>query len=200
MSSDAPRFDLVVVGTSAGGFDAICRLISLLPASFPIPIAIVQHRSRESDALAGLLQDCTQLRVCEVEDKQPAEPGYVYVAPPDYHLLVDDDCRFSLSVDGLVGYSRPSIDVFFESAADAFGARLIGVVMTGANADGSRGLLAIAQSGGQALVQDPDTAEVRMMPESARTAVKSARILTIDGIAERLIQLAGAQSAERKPA
>jgi two-component system chemotaxis response regulator CheB len=189
-----------VIGTSAGGFDAVCRLLSRLPAEFPIPLAVVQHRSRDSDALAGLLQDCTQLRVCEVEDKQPCEPGYVYIAPPDYHLLIDDDCRFSLSVEGLVGYSRPSIDVFFESAADALGARVIGVVLTGANADGSRGLLTITARGGQALVQDPDTAEVSVMPASARSAVKLARVLTLEGIADRLMQLAGMPMADREPA
>jgi two-component system chemotaxis response regulator CheB len=200
MNSAEPRYGLVAIGTSAGGYDAICRIISQLPAEFPIPLALVQHRSRDSDALAGLLQDCTQLKVCEVEDKQPCEPGYIYVAPPDYHLLVDDDCRFSLSVEGPVGYSRPSIDVFFQSAADAFGARVIGVVLTGANADGSQGLLTITASGGQAIVQDPDTAEVSVMPASARSAVKSARVLTLDGITQRLLMLAGMQTPERNPA
>ena len=200
MSTAEPQYGLVAVGTSAGGYEALCHLLRLLPADFPVPIAVVQHRSRESDALASLLQDCTQLQVCEVEDKQPAEPGFVYVAPPDYHLLMDDDGRFSLSTEGPVGYSRPSIDVFFESAADTFGARVIGVVLTGANADGSRGLLTITARGGQALVQDPDTAEVGVMPASARSTVKLARVLTLEGIAERLIELAGIQSAERNPA
>jgi two-component system, chemotaxis family, protein-glutamate methylesterase/glutaminase len=136
--SRAPRYDLIAIGASAGGLTAVCTIIRRLPADFEIPIAIVQHRAKESHLLATLLQDCTQLRVLEVEDKQPVEPNSVYVAPPDYHLLIDQG-TFALSTDDLVLYSRPSIDVFFDSAADAYGAGVIGVVLTGANSDGSPG-------------------------------------------------------------
>jgi two-component system, chemotaxis family, protein-glutamate methylesterase/glutaminase len=186
--SRAPRYDLIAIGASAGGLTAVCTIIRRLPADFEIPIAIVQHRAKESHLLATLLQDCTQLRVLEVEDKQPVEPNSVYVAPPDYHLLIDQG-TFALSTDDLVLYSRPSIDVFFDSAADAYGAGVIGVVLTGANSDGSKGLRRIVARGGQAVVQDPATAEVDVMPASAKEMVPRARIATLEGIAEHLIRL-----------
>ena len=194
MSATSNGYDIVAIGASAGGLQAVCRLVRQLPSDFTIPVAVVQHRARESSALAELLQDCTGLHVCEVEDKQPVEPRHVYVAPPDYHLLVDDG-EFALSTEGPVGYSRPSIDVFFDSVADGYGATAIGVVLTGANGDGSRGLVKIVSRGGQALVQDPTEAEVAVMPSSAKRAVPRALVLRIDGIAEHLKQLHGLQQA-----
>lgn len=182
------RFRLIAIGASAGGFAAVCRIAGELPEGFSIPIAVVLHRSKESNGLAGILQNCTSLRAVEVEDKQPLEEGTIYIAPPDYHLLIDDD-TFALSTEERVLYSRPSIDVFFESAADAFGAGLIGVVLTGANTDGSKGLAHIVARGGQALVQDPATAEVAIMPAGAKEAVPRARVLGLDDIAQRLIEL-----------
>lgn len=193
MKTGRHGYDLIAIGTSAGGFEAVCTLLGLLPADFSIPVAVVQHRSRDSDALATLLQDCSGLRVCEVEDKMPVEPG-VYIAPPDYHLLIDDGA-FALSTEGLVGYSRPSIDVFFDSAADAYGPGVIGVVLTGANKDGARGLQKIAARGGQAVVQDPATADVDVMPAGALELVTRARVLTIPQIAEHLIELERLQHA-----
>lgn len=181
-------YDVIAIGASAGGLHAVCTVLKLLPEDFEIPIAIVQHRAKESVALGEVLQDCTKLRVIEIEDKQPLEPRCVFIAPPDYHLLIDDE-RFALSTEDLVRYSRPSIDVFFDSVADAYGAGVIGIVLTGANADGSKGLKKIAARGGQALVQDPATAEIQVMPAAARKAVKSARVMTLEEIAEHLIQL-----------
>lgn len=188
MTSETGGYDLVAIGTSAGGYDALCRIIRLLPAEFQLPVGIVQHRARESDAMADLLQDCTHLRVFEVEDKQPIEHGCVYIAPPDYHLLVDAG-SFALSTEGPVGYSRPSIDVFFDSAADAYGPGVIGVVLTGANADGSLGLKKIVARGGQAIIQDPETAEVSAMPAAARRTVRRARVMPLDEIPEYLNKL-----------
>lgn len=185
MKQSQANYELVAVGASAGGLNAVCQVLKQLPADFSIPIGVVQHRARESALLADLLQDCTPLRVMEVEDKQPIEAGNVYIAPPDYHLLIDQG-RFALSVEELVLYSRPSIDVFFESAADAFGAAVIGVVLTGANKDGSQGLSRIVAEGGQALIQDPATAEVAAMPTFAIHAVPQARVLTLDRIGEAL--------------
>ena len=182
------RYDIVAIGASAGGFDAVCRIVSSLPADYEIPVAVVQHRAKDSTALAELLQDCSAIRVVEIDDKQPIEPRCCFVAPPDYHLLVDDG-HFSLSTEGLVGYSRPSIDVFFESVADEFGPRVVGVVLTGANTDGSRGLKKIVERGGRAIVQNPNTAEVSVMPEGARKMVKEARVLELDDIAKHLIEL-----------
>lgn len=182
------RYDIIAIGASAGGFDAVCRIVTRLPADFEIPVAIVQHRAKESRALAELLQDCCALPVLEVDDKQPIEKGKVYVAPPDYHMLVDEG-HFALSTEGPVRYSRPSIDVFFDSVADAFGPGVIGVVLTGANTDGSNGLKKIVARGGQAIVQDPNTAEVKVMPEGARKLVKKARVMTLERIADHLIAL-----------
>jgi two-component system chemotaxis response regulator CheB len=185
VSGEADGFDIVAIGASAGGFDALCRMLSLLPADFEIPIAIVLHRAKESEALASLLQHCTPLRVVDVEDKEPLQPATIYVAPPDYHMLAEDGA-FALSTEGPVGYSRPSIDVFFDSVADVYGPRAIGIVLTGANADGSKGLQHIVRRGGQALVQDPRTAEVAVMPASAQRLVERARTMTLEEIAAQL--------------
>ena len=182
-------FDLIVIGVSAGGLTAVSSILKGLPPDFPIPIAVVQHRARESDALALVLQESSGIQVCEIEDKMAYAPGRAYVAPPDYHVLIDDG-HFALSVDAPVTYSRPSIDVLFESAADELGPRLIGVVLTGANSDGARGLRRIAERGGQTIVQDPDTAEVAYMPRAALEAVPQARVLPLAAIPIHLRKLA----------
>ena len=182
-------YELVVIGTSWGGLSALRELIGGLPKDVGLPVVVVQHRHRESnDAMAGLLQDGTPLRVAEVEDKAPILGGAVHVAPADYHLLIDDGF-FSLSTDAPVSYSRPSIDVTFASAADAYGDRVIGVILTGANADGSRGLKRIVDRGGIALVQLPATAESPAMPEAAIRTVPKARVLTLEEIASTIGEL-----------
>lgn len=179
-------YELAVVGTSWGGLAALRALVGGLPAGFELPLVLVQHRHRSSDALlARLLQDQTSLRVCEVEDKMPICRGQVFVAPPDYHLLVDEG-SFSLTTDAPVRYSRPSIDVTFASAAEMFGQRTIGVVLTGANADGAEGLRRIAERGGVAIVQDPATAESPTMPVAALAAVPGAIVRPVDQIAALL--------------
>ena len=190
MTAAAAGYRLIVVGVSAGGLFALRSLVASLPQGFDIPIAVVQHRSKESEALCDLLQECTHLRVGEANDKEPIVPGAVYVAPPDYHLLVEPG-YISLSTDEPVRYSRPSIDVMFESAADVYGMDVIGVVLTGANADGSRGLRRIADQGGHAVVQDPETAEVRVMPRSAVKAVPAACVLPLEEIAAHLAAIRG---------
>ncbi|HVX40906.1 MAG TPA: chemotaxis protein CheB [Gemmatimonadaceae bacterium] len=182
-------YEIVVIGTSWGGLSALRELIGGLPPEFALPLIIVQHRHRESDhLLPTLLQDRTRLPVCDVEDKAPIERRNVYVAPPDYHLLVEDG-YFSLSTDEPVRFSRPSIDVTFESAADAYGPRAVGVVLTGANADGAAGLERIHERGGLAFVQQPETAESPTMPAAAVRAVPLARVLTIAEIAKALASL-----------
>lgn len=188
-------YDIVLVGTSWGGLSAMRELVAGLPDGFALPLVVVQHRHRESDhLLASLLQDRTSLHVCEVEDKAPIEPGSVFVAPPDYHLLVEDG-YFSLSTDEPVRFSRPSIDVTFESAADAYGSQAVGVVLTGANADGAVGLRRIYDRGGLAFVQRPDTAESPAMPAAAAEAVPRAQVLTIPEIAAALRALPAAARA-----
>lgn len=183
-----------MMGASAGGLDAVCSILSSLPAELDAAVAVVQHRSKESDALCEVWQECTDLRVSEVTDKMPIEPGRVYVAPADYHLLVEPGF-FSLSVDAPELYSRPSIDVAFETAGGAYGPRLVGVVLTGANHDGSRGLRRIVDLGGRAIVQAPATAEVAVMPTAAIRAVPEAEVLLLDEIAERLQALQASSRA-----
>ncbi|HTD83590.1 MAG TPA: chemotaxis protein CheB, partial [Gemmatimonadaceae bacterium] len=141
-------YSIVVVGTSWGGLNALRELVGKLPADFRVPTVVIQHRHRESNhLLSTFLQERTTLVVAEVEDKMPIEPGTVFIAPADYHLLVDRG-SFALSTDAPVRYSRPSIDVTFYSAADAYGSASVGVILTGANSDGSRGLRRIFDRGG----------------------------------------------------
>lgn len=185
----APGYRVVVVGASAGGLYALRTIVAGLPADFELPVVVVQHRAKESELLCELLQECSGLPVAEVNDKQEIGPG-VWVGPPDYHLLFDEGF-FSLTTDEPVRYSRPSIDVMFESAADVYGMDVIGVVLTGANADGARGLRRIADQGGHAVVQDPETAEVRVMPRSALKAVPEACVLPLDEIGAHLAAIRG---------
>jgi two-component system chemotaxis response regulator CheB len=184
-----PGYRVVVVGASAGGLHALRTLVSGLPADFEIPVIVVQHRAKESELLCELLQECSHMPVQEVVDKMDMGPG-VFVGPPDYHLLVDDG-YFSLTTDEPVRYSRPSIDVMFESAVDTYGMDVVGVVLTGANADGAHGLRRIADAGGHAVVQDPETAEVRVMPRSAAKAVPEACVLPLEDIAGHLARIQG---------
>lgn len=184
-----PRYAVVAIGTSWGGLAAMTKLLGELPLEFSIPIVIVQHRSKDSERLlARLLQDATDLSVCEIEDKDALSPGTVHLAPANYHVMVEEG-HFSLTIEEPVRFSRPSIDVMFTSAADSYGARAIGVVLTGANEDGSRGLKDIVKRGGRALVQDPKSAEIPVMPEAALKAVPTAEVLRLEAIAPRLIAL-----------
>ncbi len=181
--------DVVVVGVSAGGLDAVCLILKGLPKEFGFALIVVQHRSRDSDALCQVLQTCSGMPVQEAVDKEAVETGKVYLAPADYHLLIDDE-HFALSVDEPELYSRPSIDLTFESVADSYGARAVGVVLTGANRDGARGLRRIVDRGGLALVQDPSTAEVAMMPESALKEVPEAEVISLSTLSDRLCEVA----------
>ncbi|HSP15854.1 MAG TPA: chemotaxis protein CheB [Thermoanaerobaculia bacterium] len=183
------EFDLIVIGCSLGGMRALEAIFSAIGRDFPLPIAVVQHRHRKSsEQLPEFFRRATKLRVVDAEDKQHIEPGCVYLAPADYHLLVERGA-FSLSVDAAVAYSRPSIDVLFESAADAYADRLVGVVLTGANADGSRGAKRIKARGGFLVVQDPATAEAPSMPEAAIATARVDRILPLDRIGPFLVEL-----------
>jgi two-component system chemotaxis response regulator CheB len=182
-------YDIVVVGTSWGGLAALRTLVSGLPDGFQMAVTLVQHRHKDSDhLLRTLLQERSRLEVCEVEDKMPLEHGHIYVAPPDYHTLVEPG-HFALSTEAPVRYSRPSIDVTFSSAADSYAHRTVGIVLTGANADGSEGLRRISDRGGLALVQDPGSAESKLMPTSAQRAVPRARVMSLEGIVTYLATL-----------
>jgi two-component system, chemotaxis family, protein-glutamate methylesterase/glutaminase len=185
LSGVAP--EAVVIGASAGALEALSSLLPGLPADYRLPILVVVHLPPDKTSLlAELLRVRCAIRVREAEDKEPIEPGVVYFAPPDYHLLVEEDKRLSLSDDEPVLFSRPSIDVLFESAADAYGGGLIGVVLTGANSDGANGLKAVVEAGGVAVVQSPGSAYAVAMPEAAIAACPAARVLPVNEIAAYL--------------
>ena len=180
-------FELIVIGASLGGLQALETLLAGLPQAFPLPVVVVQHRHKDSSDLVALLQKYSLLPVSEVEDKQEIRPGRVYLAPADYHLLIEAG-HFALSLEAPVEYARPSIDVLFESAAEAYTERVIGVILTGASQDGARGLAKIKASGGLTVVQSPATAEGPAMPTAAIAATQVDRVLPLSEIALFLTQ------------
>jgi two-component system chemotaxis response regulator CheB len=183
------HIDLIVIGCSLGGMNALQTIFSALSDDFCVPIAVVQHRHKASnDSLPAYFRRESHLCVVDVEDKQPIEPGCVYLAPANYHLLVERGV-FSLSVDAAVAYSRPSIDVLFESAADAYRENLAAVMLTGANADGARGARKIKRRGGLVIVQNPATAEAPTMPQAVIDSTRVDRILPLDRIGPFLVEL-----------
>lgn len=186
------RFEAVVMGTSTGGLKALEVLLRALPADYPLPIIIVQHRSRKSDEfLQTYFNDLCALHVVEAEEKTKLCQGVVYLAPPDYHLQVEMDRTLSLSVDAPVQWSRPSVDVLFETAAEAFRDKLVGVIMTGANTDGSQGLSTIKQYGGLAVVQSPESATASEMPMAALKATDVDYVLSLEDIGRLVAGLKG---------
>jgi two-component system chemotaxis response regulator CheB len=176
-------YELVVVGASWGGLNAIGSVLDGLGEACGAPVVVVQHRmAPNAELLSPLLQRRSQLPVRDVEDKDALTPGVVHVAPPDYHTLVEADGTLALSTDELINYARPSIDVLFRSAADAYRERCIGVVLTGANDDGAEGLARIKELGGVAIVQEPETAERREMPAAAIAATHADVVLPLEEI------------------
>jgi len=190
------QHDLVGIGASWGGLDALRTILAPLPGDLAAAVVVAQHRAPDSHASAfrDLLGAVTRLKVCEAEDKDALRPGTVYVAAPDYHLLVEGD-SLSLSLDERVQYARPSIDVLLASAAESFRDRCVGVMLTGANADGALGLARVAELGGETIVQDPEDAERDEMPRAALAAVPNARVAPVGGIAPLLVELCGAEKA-----
>jgi two-component system chemotaxis response regulator CheB len=185
----AARTELVVIGASWGGLRALRVVLGGLPAGFGAVVVVAQHRAASSTgALAQVLQKESVLPVCDVQDKEQVAPGHVYLAPPDYHLIVERG-HLALSLDERVQHSRPSIDVLFESAARAYGPALAAVVLTGANADGAAGLHAVKRAGGFTVVQDPATAESPVMPEAAIASGAADKVLPLPDIAAFLVEL-----------
>jgi two-component system chemotaxis response regulator CheB len=183
----------VVIGVSTGGLRALEGILLRLPSDFPMPLLIVQHVDRDAGSgLAQLLDMRSTLKVKEADDQDEIMPGTAYLAPANYHLLVESRERLTLSVDPHVSFARPSIDVLFESAADVFGPHLIGVVLTGANFDGSEGLKRVKARGGLAIVQEPTEAEASQMPRAALAATEVDHVVPLAGIAPLLEHLAGA--------
>jgi two-component system, chemotaxis family, protein-glutamate methylesterase/glutaminase len=192
-------YDLIVVGASWGGLNAVGRILSALPEETDAAIVVAQHRRTDATdlGLAPILALRTQLPVSDAEDKQPILSRHVYLAPPDYHLLIQPGW-FSLSSDERVNYARPSIDVLFESAADAYRDRVIGVILTGSNEDGAAGLARIKARGGVAVVQDPRTAERGEMPDAALAATAADAILPLEEIGPFLYGLVVPPARERE--
>lgn len=182
--------EAVAIGASAGAVQALTQILPALPEDYALAVMVVVHvPSDRRNMLVPHFQAKCRIQVREAEDKEPICGGCIYFAPPDYHLLVEADRTFSLSVDEPVHHSRPSIDVLFESAADAFGAALNGVVLTGANQDGAAGLKAIVDAGGQALVENPDGAFAPIMPRAALEACAAAKSMSLEAIASYLVNL-----------
>ena len=183
--------ELIVIGASWGGLSALEAVLGALPRDFSTPIAIAQHRAADSGsgALASALARRAGREVSEAGDKDAIEPGRVYVAPPDYHLLVDAD-GFALSTEGVVHYARPSIDVLFDSAADVYAERLVAVILTGANDDGAHGTMRVRRRGGMTIAQEPATAERPEMPTAAIATGAVKRVLPLEEIGPALVELA----------
>jgi two-component system, chemotaxis family, protein-glutamate methylesterase/glutaminase len=176
-------YELICIGASWGGLDAVGRLLADIPGEIEVPIVVAQHRhvTSSSGALAELLQLRARRPVQDAEDKMPIEPRNVYLAPPDYHLLVQHG-SFALSTDARVQFARPAIDVLFESAAYEYGPGVIGIILTGANEDGAAGLATVKRRGGVAVIQDPRDAERRTMPDAAIAATAADAVLPLEEI------------------
>lgn len=191
----ARTFRGVVVGSSAGGMDALLVMLGQIPADFPIPILVASHLHRSDDGrFADYLDAVVELPVSEAADKQPIEAPHVFISPANYHLLVEGHGALALSTDAKVNWSRPSIDVLFESAARAWGEGAICVVLSGANDDGAEGAHSVKSHGGVAIAQDPNTAEYPVMPEAAIERAGIELVLAPATIGDLLVQIARRKS------
>lgn len=185
-----PKFEAVVIGASAGGIRALGLVLEALPADFGLPILVVQHIHPNSDSyLVTILGNRCQLQVKQGDEKEPIVANTVYLAPPGYHMLVEDDRTISLSLDAPVKFARPSVDVLFDSAVDVYRERLIGIVLTGANNDGAEGCARIKQADGYVIAEDPASAETPMMPRSAIEATTVDKVLPVTDIGPFLLQV-----------
>ena len=184
------QFRAVVIGASTGGVSALKILLGELPADFPVPVLVATHISPDSDdGLAVLLDTLCAIRVKEADEQEHLVSGTVYLAPANYHLLVERGGNLALTIDPPVNFARPSVDVLFESAAEAYGPELIGIILTGAGSDGSKGLLKIKDRGGMAIVQTPADAEMDSMPRSALQLLKADHVVPLKEIPPLLRQL-----------
>ena len=184
------KYEAVVIGTSAGGMEALSSVISQLPSDYQLTVAVVQHCNPKAGSfLSNHLDNISSIQVIEAEDKMPVSASTVFIAPAGYHLYIEDNRTFGLSLDAKENYSRPSIDVLFESAASVYRDLLVGVVLTGANSDGTKGLMRIKDYGGLCIVQDPKTAQASMMPLSAINALRVDHVLKLEEIGVFLCSL-----------
>ena len=197
-SPDPGSVDLIAIGGSAGAIETLARLFAGLPADYAAPLAVVVHLPRRRpSALAAALQTSCPLPIVEAQDKEPLRPGRVHVAPPDYHMLVDEGATLALSVEEPIHFSVPAIDVLFESAADVFGPRAAAVVLSGANQDGADGLAAVARAGGLPLILDPRECPSPEMPTAALARTPDALVLSLADLGRVLTHLGAPRSRER---
>lgn len=193
------NIELIVVGGSAGALDALGSILPALPRQFLLPLVMVVHLPpAKSSVMASVIGAKCVLPVKEPDDKEPIASGTLYIAPPNYHLLIERQRTLSLSVDDVVLFSRPSIDVLFESAAEAYGAAVAGLLLTGANEDGARGLARIKQAGGLTIVQSPKDAVAPAMPNAALKLATPDHVLPLHDIGPFLTQLGGSASRQEK--
>lgn len=180
----------VVMGGSAGGFKAFSAILEALPGDFALPVLLVQHLHRDDDgAFASHLATKSKLPVIEPCDKEPIAGGHVYIAPAGYHMLVEQNGTIALSTEEKINWSRPSIDVLFESAARFWGERVMAVILSGASNDGTSGILAVKAAGGLTIAQKPDSAEYPLMPQSAIESGAVDEVLLIEEIIFRIAGL-----------
>ena len=185
--------DAVVIGASWGGLGAVTEIFARVPWKIGVPVVLCQHQYPHAlSNLPMVMRTRTKLKVVEVEDKMPLEAGHLYICPPNYHTLIERGGSFALNIDPAVMYCRPAIDVLFETAAEAYGERLAGIILTGANEDGAAGLAHVARCGGMPIVQKPATAEVAVMPEGALKKVPWAHVMTLGEVGEFLASLSAA--------
>lgn len=184
------KYGLIVIGASSGGMQAVMQIVAGLKETFVIPVVIVLHQLKNSKGrLVGILQSKTKIPVVEPLDKEEIRESTIYVAPPDYHLLIGGNRLFGYSYSEAINYSRPSIDVLFETASLAFRANLAGVLLTGANEDGAKGMQCIGKNNGLTLVEDPATAEMPVMPRAAIELREPDKIITLNEISKQLNKL-----------
>jgi two-component system chemotaxis response regulator CheB len=184
------QYEAIVVGVSSGGLKALRFIFSLLPSDFVVPIIVVQHIGpRSENTWIKLLNDCSNISIKEADEKEKVGTGHIYVAPSNYHLMIEKDKTFSLTIDERVNFARPSIDVLFESAAEVYREKLIGIILTGSNNDGAKGVKRIKECGGLVIIEDPETAESSYMPASAISLVQPDYILPLNQISELLLKI-----------
>ncbi len=184
------KFELIVIGCSMGGLSALENLLKDFPADYPLPVVIVQHMLADADNyLVPILGEACQMKVKEVDEKEHPEGGVIYIAPPGFHVLLEKDATFTLSTEEKVNFSRPSIDILFETAADCCRDRTVGVILTGGNKDGAEGLKKIKMKGGLTIVQDPLEAEMDIMPAMAQEIATPQYVLKLHEIKDLLLKL-----------
>ena len=182
------KYEAIAIGTSAGGFNALSLILAKIAPDYPIPVMLVQHRAKTSqDLFEDVLQRRCRIRIKQADEKEKINSGMVYVAPPDYHLLVEADKTFSLSSDPPVQFSRPSIDVLFESAAQVYRDKLIGIILTGSNHDGAVGISEIKRMGGMTIAQDPAEAQYSLMTQASIDTHHVDHVLSLAGIRDLLV-------------